>query len=305
MVSGRTGVSTSTLIEPSAPAPSPASRWTTASSKLNASPYEEYMATREKKAAGVAVAPEAEEKASKFESYQASRRALFRFVASLFGYFRDKILTTRNEQASMPPAEKEKSLFESYMASRGMSSAPQASEAPAPAPAPEPSSELSPYEAYMKSREKVKAAEAATTFEEKTKASAYEEYMAQRKAKEGGEILDCAEEECEPEVVEQEASLFTSYMASRGIKVDAAPELDCAEEECTPEEQVSYYDSYMASRKNVKEANADVTPQEKETVSMFDSYMASRNKSDQARSEMPPAQAQKKLFEEYEEETPS
>lgn len=37
-------------------------------------------------------------------------------------------------------------------------------------------------------------------------------------------------------------------MFSRGVKVEAAPDIDCEEEECTTEEQVSYYDSYMASR---------------------------------------------------------
>ncbi|CBJ26888.1 hypothetical protein Esi_0048_0115 [Ectocarpus siliculosus] len=59
-------------------------------------------------------------------------------------------------------------------------------------------------------------------------------------------------------------------------KVEAAPDIDCEEEdECTTEEQVSYYDSYMASRKHVKDATADVTPQEAENVSLFDSYMSS------------------------------
>ncbi|CAM9313553.1 unnamed protein product [Ectocarpus sp. 12 AP-2014] len=72
------------------------SRWATSSSKLHSSPYEEYMRTRQQKESGVAVSPEAEEKASMFDSYQASR----------------------NEQAAMPAAQKEKSLFESYMASR-------------------------------------------------------------------------------------------------------------------------------------------------------------------------------------------
>ncbi|CAB1100991.1 unnamed protein product [Ectocarpus sp. CCAP 1310/34] len=251
------------------------SRWATSSSKLQSSPYEEYMRTRQQKESGMAVSPEAEEKASMFDSYQASR----------------------NEQAAMPPAEKEKSLFESYMASRGGGAAPApapaAPSAPTPAASSSPSTELSPYEEYMQSRNKIKAAEAATTFEEKTKASAYEEYMAARRAKESGSdvpVADCVEEECSAEEVEQEAGLFASYMA--GIKVEA-----------TTEEQVSYYDSHMASRKHVKDANADVTPQEAENVSLFDSYMASRNAADAARKTMPPAEAQKALFDDFQKES--
>lgn len=37
-----------------------------------------------------------------------------------------------------------------------------------------------------------------------------------------------------------------------------------------------YLPPYCATRKHVKDATADVTPQEAENVSLFDSYMASR-----------------------------
>ncbi|CAM9574234.1 unnamed protein product [Ectocarpus sp. 13 AM-2016] len=67
-----------------------------------------------------------------------------------------------------------------------------------------------------------------------------------------------------------------TWRPGEGIKVEAAPDSDSEEEESTTEEQVSFYDSYMASKKHVKDATADVTPQEAENVSLFDSYMASR-----------------------------
>ncbi|CAM9823430.1 unnamed protein product [Scytosiphon promiscuus] len=81
--------------------------------------------------------------------------------------------------------------------------------APSPAvsspPTPSPSHELSPYEEYMASRQKVEAFAAATTFEEKAKASLYEDYLA---------TTGVAGEAEAREVKEAQASHFVEY-ASR------------------------------------------------------------------------------------------
>ncbi|CAM9844895.1 unnamed protein product [Ectocarpus sp. 12 AP-2014] len=291
VVSGRSAVSMSSLIQGSSSPPPQSSRWATSSSKLNNSPYEEYMALRQKKESGKTVTPEADQQISLFDSYMSSRE----------------------KTAALPPAEKEKSLFEEYSSTRatvtdpgvGRPAAPPAPAAAAPAaPAAAPAKELSPYEEYMQSKNKVKAVEAATTFEEKAKSSVYADYMASRADTTGAAPIDCVEEECDADELQEQGGLFASYMASRGMQVEAidsvVPEIECEdEEECTAEEELSFYESYMRSRNKVTEAAATVTPAEVETVSQFDSYTAARIKKDEAQAAMPPAQKQASMFDDY------
>ncbi|CAM9341043.1 unnamed protein product [Ectocarpus sp. 8 AP-2014] len=281
----------SSLTQGSSSPPPQSSRWATSSSKLNSSPYEEYMALRQKKDSGKTVTPEADQQISLFDSYTSSRE----------------------KTAALPPAEKEKSLFEEYTATRatvtdpgvGRPAAPPAPAAAAPAaPAAAPAKELSPYEEYMQSKNKVKAVEAATTFEEKAKSSVYADYVASRTDTTGAAPIDCVEEECDADELQEQGGLFASYMASRGMQVEAidsvVPEIECEdEEECTAEEELSFYESYMRSRNKVTEAAATVTPAEVETVSQFDSYTAARIKKDEAQAAMPPAQKQASMFDDY------
>ncbi|CAM9745520.1 unnamed protein product [Pylaiella littoralis] len=240
------------------------------------------MANRNSKEAGQPVAPEAEKEVGLFESYMKSREKV----------------------AAMPPAEKEKSLFEEYTMKRATVSVPGASPAASPAPpaaaaaAPaEAAPPLSQYEQYMASRDKVKAVEAKTTYEDKAKSSVYEDYMKSRTEKEGVSPADCAEEECDFEEKTQQAGLFHSYMSSRGIKMEAEPAVP--EKAPEPVAEMSFYDSYMASRSKVTEAYSAVKPEEVAVVSEFESFSAARAEKDAAMASMPPAEKEAAMFDDY------
>eukprot|EP00752_Nemacystus_decipiens_P014717 g13107.t1 len=122
---------------------------------------------------------------------------------------------------------------------------------------------LSPYEAYMATRQSKESGVAVTPEAEK-QASSFDSYMATR------------EKQAAMPPAEKEKSLYEEYMASRGMPAGSSPAPTPAAAAPAAPSGLSPYEEYMASREHIKAAEAKTTPAEKEKSSVYADYMASR-----------------------------